>query len=56
MVCRRQEAPIAYALTTRDTFAARMHGAGIAALNSTSQYVEIDVATGTETPVTWGRR
>ena len=45
---------IAYALTTRDTFAARMHGAGIAALNSTSQIVEIDVATGTEIPVTSG--
>lgn len=45
---------IAYALTARDTFAARMHGAGIAALNSTSQIVEIDLATGAETPVTTG--
>jgi Tol biopolymer transport system component len=45
---------IAYVLTARDTFSARMHGAGIAALNSTSQIVEIDVATGTETAVTSG--
>ena len=37
---------VAYELSTRDTFGARMHGAGIAALGSTSQIVEIDVATG----------
>ena len=45
---------VAYVLTTRDTFSARMHGAGIAALNATSQIVEIDVATGAETAVTSG--
>ena len=39
---------LAYSLGTRDTFGARMHGAGIAALGSTSQIVEIDVATGAE--------
>jgi Tol biopolymer transport system component len=45
---------VAYVLTARDTFSARMHGAGIAALNSTSQIVEIDVATGAETALTSG--
>lgn len=45
---------VAYTLPVRETFAARMHGAGIAALNSTSQIVEIDVASGEETPVTTG--
>ena len=45
---------IAYALPTRETFGARMHGAGIAALGSTSQIVEIDVATGAETAVSTG--
>lgn len=45
---------VAYVLTARDTFGARMHGAGIAALGSTSQIVEIDLATGAETPVTTG--
>jgi len=45
---------VAYVLSARDTFGARMHGAGIAALGSTSQIVEIDLATGAETPVTTG--
>ena len=45
---------LAYVLSNRDTFGARMHGAGIAALGSTSQIVEIDVATGAETAVTTG--
>jgi Tol biopolymer transport system component len=45
---------VAYALPTRETFGARMHGAGIAALGSTSQIVEIDVATGAETAVSSG--
>jgi Tol biopolymer transport system component len=45
---------VAYTIPTRETFAARMHGAGIAALNSTSQIVEIDVATGEEKVVTSG--
>ncbi len=45
---------VAYTLPTRETFGARMHGAGIAALGSTSQIVEIDVATGAETAVSSG--
>jgi len=45
---------VAYVLSARDTFGARMHGAGIAALGSTSQVIEIDLATGAETPVTTG--
>jgi Tol biopolymer transport system component len=45
---------VAYTLPVRDTFAARMHGAGIAALNATSQIVEIDVATGAEKPLSSG--
>ncbi len=45
---------VAYTLPVRDTFGARMHGAGIAALNSTSQIVEIDVATGEEKLITSG--
>ncbi len=45
---------IAYVLTARDTFGARMHGAGIAALGSVSQIVEINLATGAEAAVTSG--
>jgi len=45
---------IAYTLSVRDTFAARMHGAGIAALNATSQIVEVDVASGEEVAITSG--
>jgi Tol biopolymer transport system component len=45
---------LAYSLSVRDTFGARMHGAGIAALGSTSQIVEIDVASGEEKAITTG--
>jgi Tol biopolymer transport system component len=45
---------VAYEIPTRDTFGARMHGFGIAALGATSQIVEIDVASGERKPVTSG--
>jgi len=45
---------IAYTLQVRQTFAARMHGAGIASLDSTSQIVEVDVATGAQNVLTTG--
>jgi Tol biopolymer transport system component len=45
---------VAYTLPIRQTFAARMHGAGIAALNSTSQIVEVDVASGAQKLLTSG--
>jgi Tol biopolymer transport system component len=45
---------VVYELPTRDTFGARMGGAGIAQLSATSQIVEIDVASGARTVVTQG--
>lgn len=45
---------VAYTLQIRQTFGARMHGAGIAALDSTSQIVEIDVASGMQKELTSG--
>ncbi len=45
---------LAYEIPTRDTFGARMWGFGIAMLNSTSQIVEINVATGEKTALSSG--
>lgn len=45
---------VAYTLPVRQTFAARMHGFGIAALTSSSQIVEIDVASGEQKVLTSG--
>ena len=45
---------VAYVVPTRETFGSRMGGAGIAQLTATSQIVEIDVASGTQTVVTSG--
>jgi Tol biopolymer transport system component len=45
---------VAYVVPTRETFGARMGGAGIAQLSSTSQIVEVDVASGAQTVVTTG--
>ncbi len=45
---------IVYEVPTRETFGARMHGFGIAALGATSQIVEIDVASGERTVLTDG--
>jgi Tol biopolymer transport system component len=45
---------VAYEVPTRETFGARMHGFGIAALGATSQIVEIDVETGERKGVTEG--
>jgi Tol biopolymer transport system component len=45
---------VAYTLAVGQTFAARMHGFGIAALTSSSQIVEIDVASGTQKVLTNG--
>jgi Tol biopolymer transport system component len=45
---------VAYEIPTRETFGARMHGFGIAALGATSQIVEIDVETGERKVLTEG--
>jgi len=45
---------VVYEVPSRETFGARMGGAGIAQLSATSQIVEIDVASGARTVVTQG--
>jgi Tol biopolymer transport system component len=45
---------VAYTIPVQQTFAARMHGFGIAALTSSSQIVEIDVASGASKELTTG--
>ena len=45
---------VAYEVPTRETFGARMHGFGIAALGATSQIVEIDVESGERKVITEG--
>jgi Tol biopolymer transport system component len=45
---------VSYEVPTRETFGARMHGFGIAALGATSQIVEIDVESGERKVLTSG--
>ena len=45
---------VVYEVASRDTFGARMAGAGIAQLSATSQIVEIDVASGARNVITQG--
>ena len=45
---------VAYTIPVQQTFAARMHGFGIAALTSSSQIVEIEVASGAQKVITTG--
>ncbi len=45
---------VTYEVPTRETFGARMHGFGIAALGATSQIVEIDVESGERKVLTSG--